>query len=208
MIHFVVSRLSAARPLIDRYGLKERSGGPFPLFANQHTSLAISGRGKMVTAATTGWLYETCGAGQDGAWLHVGMAGHAEAEIGSGLLAHKVVDQGTGAAWYPAIMMEHPAPSATVITLDQLDREYEGDELYDIEASGFLAAAEHFATAELVHVYRIVADNHGATLGDNFADEVVEDLVASKMSILDGWVEELREQSEVARQGRLAKVAA
>lgn len=202
MIHFIVSRSAEARPLIDRYGLEERAGGPFPLFANRHTALAVSGPGKMATAAATGWLFQACGAERDGAWLHVGMAGHAETEIGSGLLAHKVTDQGSGRSWYPAIMLEHPAPSTTVITVDQLDREYEGEALYDTEASGFLSAAERFATIELVHAYRVVVDNHGATLGDNFADDVVEDLVESKVSILDGWVEELREMSEVARRWR------
>lgn len=202
MIHFVVSSPAAALPVIDRYGLEERRGGAFPLYMNGETSLTVSGAGKMATAAAAGWLFHAAGGVVDGAWLHLGLAGHAETDIGTGLLAHKVIDRGSGHAWYPAIMMENPAPSGVVMTVDQMDQEYDEGLLFDTDASGFFTATEHFATIELVHAYRIVADNHGATLGDNFSDDVVEDLVASKVGVIDGWVEELRELSAVAREGR------
>lgn len=202
MIHLLVARAAEARPLVRRYGLQEQPAGPFPLFRGDSMVLAISSPGKTATAAASGWLHMAAGAVVDGGWLSVGMAGHAELEIGSGLLAHKVVDAGSGECWYPPIVLEHPAPSATVITVDDLEHDYEGSPLYDTEAAGFFAAAARFATAELVHAFRIVADNHGATLGDNFSDDVVEDLVASKIGVIDGWVEELRELSAVAREGQ------
>jgi adenosylhomocysteine nucleosidase len=201
MIHLLVAHPAEARPLVERYGLREAPAGPFPLFRGDSMVLAISGPGKTATAAAAGWLYLAAGGVADGAWLGVGMAGHAEMEIGSGVLAHKVVDAGTGESWYPPIVLEHPAPSATVITVDKLEHDYDGPPLYDTEAAGFFSAAARFATAELVHAFRIVADNHGATLGDNFAPDVAEDLVASKLGLLDGWIEELKEMSEVARRG-------
>jgi hypothetical protein len=201
MIHLLVARPAEARPLVERYGLREQPAGPFPLFRGDSMALAISGPGKTATAAAAGWLYLAAGGVADGAWLGVGMAGHAEMEIGSGVLAHKVVDAGSGECWYPPIVLEHPAPSTTVVTVDRLDQDYEGAPLYDTEAAGLFAAAGRFATAELVHAFRIVADNHGATLGDNFAEDVMADLVASKLDLLDGWIEELREMSELARRG-------
>ena len=87
MIHFVVSSPAAALPVIDRYGLEERRGGAFPLYMNGETSLTVSGAGKMATAAAAGWLFHAAGGVVDGAWLHLGLAGHAETDIGTGLLA-------------------------------------------------------------------------------------------------------------------------
>jgi hypothetical protein len=130
------------------------------------------------------------------------MAGHSELEIGRGLLAHKVVDEGSGACWYPPLIIETACPSATVLTVDVLEEDYEGDRLYDTEAAGFFAAASRFATCELVHAFKIVIDNHGATLGESFTPAVMEDLVASKLGLLDGLFDELRCTSELVRRRR------
>ncbi len=203
MIHLVVAHAAEARPLAARYGLREVAGpGDLPLFRGDGMALAVSGPGKLRTAAAAGYLFAAAGGVRDAAWLNLGMAGHAELAIGQALLAHKVSDAGSGTCWYPPMAFEPPCPTAAVLTVDRLEQDYEGERLYDTEAAGFFAAAGRFATSELVHACKIVIDNHGATLGEVFTDAVMEDLVAARLSLTDGLLAELRGLSEEVRRRR------
>jgi adenosylhomocysteine nucleosidase len=203
MIHLVVAHSAEARPLVARYDLRGENGhGAFPVYRGDSLVVAVGGPGKTAAASAAGYLFAAGGGGRDAAWVNLGMAGHAELEIGRGLLAHKVVDEGSGACWYPPLTIETACPSATVHTVEGLEEDYEGDRLYDTEAAGFFAAASRFATCELVHAFKIVIDNHGATLGESFTPEVMEDLVASKLGVLDGLFDDLRCASELVRRRR------
>jgi hypothetical protein len=203
MIHVVVAHPAEARPLIGRYDLRAENGhGAFTVHRGDSLVVAVGGAGKTAASAAAAYLFAAGGGGRDGAWVNVGMAGHSELEIGRGLLAHKVVDEGSGACWYPPLIIETACPSATVLTVEGLEEDYEGDRLYDTEAAGFFAAASRFATCELIHAFKIVIDNHGATVGERFSPEVMEDLVASKLGLLDGLFDELRGASELVRRRR------
>jgi hypothetical protein len=203
MLHVIVAHPAEARPLVARYDLRGESGhGAFTVYRGDALALAVGGAGKTAAASAAGYLFAAGGGGRDDAWVNVGMAGHSELEIGRGVLAHKVIDEGSGACWYPPLTIETACPSATVLTVERLEEDYEGDRLYDTEAAGFFAAASRFATCELVHAFKIVIDNHGATLGESFTPEVMEDLVASKLGILDGLFDDLRCASELVRRRR------
>lgn len=205
MIHLVVSRAAEARPLVEHLQLQADGDGPYPLYRGDGVALVVSGAGKMAAAAATAHLHLAAGGGRDGGWLNVGVAGHAELDIGSGRLAHKVLDAGSGTAWYPPALLDDAAlessgpATAGLVTVDRLEGEYDGDALYDTEAAGFFTAAGQVAGVELVHAYKVVADNHGATLGDNFGAAVVEDLVRSKLGPLDRLLDTLRGLSATAR---------
>lgn len=203
MLHVVVAHPAEARPLVARYNLRGESGqGAFSVYRGDSLAVAVGGAGKTAAASAAAYLFATGGGGRDDAWVNIGMAGHSELEIGRGLLAHKVIDDGSGACWYPPLMIETTCPSATVLTVERLEEDYDGDRLYDTEAAGFFAAASRFALCELVHAFKIVIDNHGATLGESFTPEVMEDLVASKLGLLDGLFDELRSVSELVRRRR------
>lgn len=203
MLHIVVAHPAEARPLVARYNLRGENGhGAFSVYRGDSLTVAVGGAGKTAAASAAAYLFAAAGGGRDDAWVNVGMAGHSELEIGRGLLAHKVVDEGSGACWYPPLMIETACPSATVLTVERLEEDYDGERLYDTEAAGFFAAASRFAVCELIHAFKIVIDNHGATLGESFTPEVMEDLVASKLGLLDGLFDELRGASELVRRRR------
>ena len=203
MLHVVVAHPAEARPLVARFNLRGEPGhGAFTLYRGDSLTVAVGGPGKTAAAAAAAYLFGAAGGVRDGAWVNVGMAGHAELDVGRGLLAHKVTDEGSGCSWYPPLTIETACPSAAVLTVERLEEDYEGERLYDTEAAGFFAAASRFATCELVHAFKVVIDNHGATLGDRFAPEVMEDLVESKLGLLEGLFEELRGASEAVRGRR------
>lgn len=221
MIHLVVSQPAVARPLVEHLDLDAESAGAFPVYRGGDVALVVSGAGKMAAAAAAAHLHLAAGGTWDGGWLNVGVAGHAETEIGCGLLAHKVVDAGSGAAWYPPALLlaapddaevvpsgiaGPPPATAVLVTVDRLEGEYDGGALYDTEAAGFFTAAGRVASVELVQAYKVVADNHGATLGDNFGPAVVEDLVRSKLGVLDGLLARLARMSETAQLPERARV--
>lgn len=201
MLHVVVAHPAEARPLVARFNLRGEPGhGAFTVYRGDSLAVAVGGPGKVAAAAAAAYLFAASGGVRDAAWVNVGMAGHAELDVGRGLLAHKVTDEGSGRSWYPPLVVETTCPSASLLTVERLEEDYEGERLYDTEAAGFFAAASRFATAELVHSFKVVIDNHGATLGDRFTPEVMADLVESKLGLLEGLFDELRAASESVRR--------
>lgn len=173
--HLVVALWSEARPLIDHFGLSQADPrAPFRHYRRDDVALVVSGVGKTLAAAATAYLFAAEGGNRDQPWLNFGIAGHADAEVGTGLLAHKVEDAGSGRVWYPCPVFEPPAPTttATVRTVDRVVPDYPPDAACEMEAAGFCAAAARFAPSELVHVYKIVSDGPGTDLASLAAARV------------------------------------
>lgn len=160
MINIVMAFPGEARPLIDCLGLAGRdTRGPATLYRNETHRLVIAGAGKIRAAAATAWLQETGPDSRHAAWLNIGIAGHASRPVGSGVLAHRITDHGTGKSWYPP--QAHGLTMATdnLITVDKPETGYPENALYDMEAAGFYPVACRTTTAELVQCYKVVSDN-------------------------------------------------
>ncbi|MEE8624791.1 MAG: hypothetical protein V3T19_05575, partial [Acidiferrobacterales bacterium] len=139
MLHFVVALQAEAKPLIDHFGLRRRTGGAFPVYENENIALTVSGIGKVAAAAATGYLHAHTGNHSCIAWLNIGIAGHGRRAIGDGVLIHKITDQITGRSWYPPLTFELPCASDGLITVDEPETRYRENGLYDMEAAGFYA---------------------------------------------------------------------
>jgi len=161
MIHLVVAIPCEARPLLRHFDLRAiPDSGPFRVYENEQFRLIVSGVGKLAAAAATAYLQGRSPGKGDCGWMNIGTAGHAERPVGSGLLAHCIRDAGSGLNWYPPLLLETTAPTATVITVEQPETGYPGTAAYDMEAAGFAAMASRCATSELVHSYKVISDNH------------------------------------------------
>ncbi len=198
MLNFVVALRAEAKPLIGHYDLVRRSDDTFPIYDNQDIALIVSGVGKIVAAAATGYLHAKTEGRSCGAWLNIGIAGHGRRAIGDGVLAHKITDQVTGRSWYPPLTFELPCPSDNLVTVDKPEAEYGGDGLYDMEATGFYATACRCNTAELVHCYKIVSDNR-LTSTEAISGKTVQALIAQQLDKID-----VLTQTLVALAARLA----
>ncbi len=185
MLHLVTALACEARPLIRRYKLESLpSEGNFRLFAGDGVRLVVSGPGKVAAAAAVGFLRGYFAGEGTRAWLNVGIAGHGDLPIGLPVLAHKIRDAASGQVHYPVFAFPSPCPSAEVVTVDRVERIYEAPAAYEMEASGFFAAASRFATAEVVHVLKIISDNR-ASGAENVSDEGVEDLIAGRLDLVE-----------------------
>ncbi|MGI9301723.1 MAG: hypothetical protein ACR2RB_03310, partial [Gammaproteobacteria bacterium] len=94
---------------------------------------------------------------------------------------------------------------AEVLTVDEVEREYEGDWLYDMEAAGFFSAATRFSTAELAQCYKIVSDNI-VTSPEQLSRDGIAALVESRASAIDALVQQLADVRETVVSGQRAPV--
>lgn len=172
-LHLVVALAAEARPLIDRYGLRrDAASRAFPLYLGESVALVVCGPGKVRAAAATGFLGGRSAA--PGSWLNVGIAGHPARRRGEVLVAHKVRDRATGESWYPPLLFDPGCPTEEVVTADRPDFAYAESALVEMEASGFYPTACRFATGEVVHCVKVVADGPQAPAVELDAERVVE----------------------------------
>lgn len=163
-VHFVVALLPEAKPLIDHFGLDAAAKGQFQIYELGRVRLIVSGVGEARSSAAAEFIYTHSGQSRNVIWLNVGLAGHRDFEIGGGVLAHKITDRGSGKNWYPPIVFRPLCETRAVLTVDRPEKQFSEDSVYDMEASGFYDTATRFSTAELVHVFKVVSDNHASGL--------------------------------------------
>ncbi len=202
MIHVVVALDCEARPLIDRFDLRTASiDDGFRVHDGESLRLIVSGVGKVSSAAATAYLQALGGGGAaaPAAWLNVGVAGHARAEVGVAMLAHRIVDAGSGRAFYPVFTSTPACETTSVHTVDAPRRDYPADAACDMEASGFFATATRFATAEMVHSLKVISDNP-ATPASDLSPRRATALIEDRLDVVERVVADLAELAGDARR--------
>lgn len=160
MTFLVVALQSEAKPLVRHFGLAGTdSPAPYRIYRGERATLVVSGVGRIACAAACGYAFASEGEIRGRAWINVGIAGHPRAEIGSGWLAHKIVDRSTGRAWYPSLVFDPPVPTADLVTVDQPELDLREEALHDMEAAAFFATASRFSPVELLQVVKVVSDS-------------------------------------------------
>jgi hypothetical protein len=194
MLHLIVAHAGEAAPLVRFFHLRRLHDiAALPVYQGEEVRLFQSGAGRVAAAAAVGFAagrFDAAGA----AWLNVGLAGHRDRDIGAALLADTVVDAESGEAWYPQLVFEPGCPSGRVTTVARPEHDYPRDSAYDLEASGFVAAAARHATLELVHCLKIVSDNAAMPV-TRFSRDAAADLVAAALDVLAGITAALQELS-------------
>src|ERR1700761_8244047 len=104
MIAIVTAFHSEAKPLIEYFKLKtQMTQAPFPIYQNENMHLIISGLGKINAALAVGYLQAILQT-PNIVWLNIGIGGHRSMEIGTAILAHKVIDESTARSFYPTFL--------------------------------------------------------------------------------------------------------
>lgn len=193
MLFIVCALACEAKPLISHFHLKNvREPSPFPLYANDSIALIVSGVGKLQCAAAIGYLQGVMGNRQHTAWLNVGIAGHASFELGKGILAHQIIDQMSKRSYYPTFVVDRPVETSTIWTVDKPEIIYAGDAVFDMEAAAFWSVASRFATAELIHCYKIISDNRQS--GTSYLNkEQVGKLVQAHVNSIETFILSLQQ---------------
>ena len=193
MLCLVVALAAEARPLLASHHLQGMSGHPYRICASEQTHLIVSGVGKIAASAATAYLRALIG-DTPAAWLNIGIAGHGNHEVGTPLLAHKVVDAASGKPFYPTFTAPSPCHTTLLHTVDHAQPPV-GDAAYDMEASGFCEAAQCFATSERIHCLKVVSDNPQSSYQTLNAKKV-EELIESQLDTVAQVGEHLRTLSQ------------
>ena len=182
-VNVVVALRPEADPIIEHFDLKRQtSSRRVSIFANAGLTLAVSGLGKSAAANAVDDL-KRFNSDQVSAWFNIGIAGHQSLDVGEGYLVNRVKDKSTEQTWYPMFVFDHGCSTGIITTVDQVETEYTEPTGYDMEASGFVAAAFRLATVEMVHCYKIVSDNSPATLS-KLTPQRVSELVESHVQTI------------------------
>lgn len=196
MIFIVCALACEAKSLISHFRLQRmKNSTPFPIYKNSSMSLIVTGVGKIQTAAAIGYLQGLMENHLHSVWLNVGIAGHASMTLGTGILAHQILDFSSGRCFYPTFVIDRPVKTATVWTVDKPEILYHEDAVYDMEASAFWNAASRFSTAELIHSYKVISDNRHS--GSSFlTKEQVEELIQKHLFSIDIFLHSLQKISD------------
>lgn len=196
MIHIFTALACEAMPLIAHFNLKEQNQHDlFRSFisADNNVSLVITGVGKSLAAAAVSYHHACLNTSPTDTWLNIGVAGHAELNLGEACLVNKITDAASGATWYPQVLFDTPCPVLPLRTLDTPSEDYQSV-LYDMEAAGFYALASRLGTSELIHCFKIVSDNAQSHSG-NVKAKIVKGYVESRLGTIDNILSALHDFS-------------
>lgn len=124
------------------------------------------------------------------AWLNIGIAGHPEADIGSGFLASRIIHRNSGDTQFPAPVLTG-LEKTTVVTVDKPELVYPENAVYEMEAAGFWASAIEYTSLEFVQVLKIVSDNKKQSI-DTVTKQLVVDLIRGKLERINDCCAQLQ----------------
>ena len=190
----VVALQAEAQPLITHFGLRcEAPMGMFRIYRSESMALVISGVGKSLSAAATGYLCGSSDGWRNAPWINVGVAGHRNVDVGELIVANKIVDQSTAHSWYPPQLVSNVVNS-TLITVDEPEETYPERAAYDMEAAGFFPAATRCSSGELVQSIKVISDNPHQSIASLNARSIKQ-LIKKNVSKIEQFINRLSELS-------------
>ena len=190
----VVALQAEAQPLITHFGLRcESPMGMFRIYRSESMALVISGVGKSLSAAATGYLCGSSDGWRNAPWINVGVAGHRNVDVGELIVANKIVDQSTAHSWYPPQLVSNVVNS-TLITVDEPEETYPERAAYDMEAAGFFPSATRCSSGELVQSIKVISDNPHQSIASLNARSIKQ-LITKNVSKIEQFINRLSELS-------------
>lgn len=188
----VVALQAEAQPLITHFDLRcESRMGMFRIYRSESMALVISGVGKSLSAAATGYLCGCSDGWRNAPWINIGVAGHRDVDVGELIVANKIVDQSTARSWYPPQLVSGVVNS-TLITVDEPEETYPERAAYDMEAAGFFPSATRCSSGELVQSIKVISDNPHQSITSLNA-RCIEQLITRNLSKMEQFINRLSE---------------
>lgn len=158
-ICLVTALPAEAQPLAEHFKLRKQQRHGIRVWSNDDHCLLQTGVGKLAaTAQLAGLLH---GSADIIAVINVGICG-AERPLGDVLMAHSVIDDGSGRHWFPHLPAQRNLPACDTLelrTLDTAGLHYPANTMLDMEASGIATAATAHLDMAFVQFIKAVSDN-------------------------------------------------
>ncbi len=163
-----------AKALVSFFKLKKQHSHPFSIFILENIVLTVTGVGKNAMAGGVAYTLALFSNSQSPVLINIGIAGHKSQDIGSLVLANKVLDVDSGKTFYPQLLGKDWPVTYRVNTFSTASTLYEDDCLNDMEASAFYEIAVRFSCCELIHCIKIVSDNQNSSIEQINARKVTQ----------------------------------
>lgn len=172
--------------LIKYFKLKKHlQNTPFQWFSSKDIHLIISGEGKVKTAAACSFLASQFPLNRLKFWLNVGIINQTNKNPAEGFLIHKITDQSTHQSFYPTFTFSLPCKTTSLFTCPNLDTPLPQNACYDQEASAFFECASLFSPSELIHSYKIIANNQAKSQSRLSQKNAFSPLIQTHLKTLD-----------------------
>ncbi len=158
-----------ARPVIERFRLKQETSSNPPVFRRDDIWLTVTGTGRVKAAIGTALLLAQVETRAQAVIFNLGIAGHTQesgagpVSVGDRFLVNRIDEQGTGRSFYPDLLARTPLAEFPVTTVDRpLDRSQAAGVkpgLVDMEAAGFYQAAAAFLPPHRIGCVKVVSDH-------------------------------------------------
>ena len=193
-----------ARPVIERFRLKQDASFALPVFRRDEVWLAVTGTGRMKSAIATTHLVTQVENGENAILFNLGIAGHTQkagegsVKVGDRFLVNKISEQGTGRSFYPDLLARTPLAESAVTTVERplVRADADGVEpgLVDMEAAGFYQAGAAFLPPHRIGCVKVVSDHlETPRLDKNTVGELIagalddfEETIAAYRTVSDG----------------------
>jgi nucleoside phosphorylase len=179
-LNIVVALSCEAKPLVDRLKLRKVNGESYPRFVGAYegvpVDLVVSGIGSVAIAAAIGWLAAKTEADST-AWLNVGVAGHAEHEIGTIIRVVCSEVEGSQRRHYPPLVAKWRGLNSASLSSSLPNVDYPGGMAVDMEANTFFTVANGFSASECIQSLKVISDNPSSSIEELNAS-VISKLIA------------------------------
>jgi len=136
--------------------------------------IAVTGIGAVAMSTAVGWL-AGFSKSQNRAWLNLGIAGHADRDLGSLVRVHAFIDASDLKHYYPPLTAACKSESDALLSLNAPTSTYPEGAMVDMEGMAFYRSACMFSDSELIASLKVVSDNQ---------QHSVEGLNAAKITAL------------------------
>lgn len=191
MLAIACALFSEAKPLIEKLRLlPDDSSKEFKIYKNEKYLLLITGVGKENSYIAVSYLFGRYEEDQISSFVNVGIAGSKDLPLGSAFLAHKISCKSKKNSFYPLILFDFDGSTKEVISDDGIEKTFEKEALYDMEAFFQFEAASHFLSFEMIHSIKIVSDTSQSP-SSLVNKKMVEGLIQNNLSQIEDIFEKL-----------------
>ncbi|MCK5889573.1 MAG: hypothetical protein KAG19_06500 [Methylococcales bacterium] len=181
-----------AKPLIKHFELaKLTTRHPFSIYKNDTTVMTVSGVGKVAMAAAVAYTQAIIPSCSSPVLVNIGIAGHADYELGDLFLAAKIIDNESGKRFYPQLIGNKWPETGNIQTASTLCTEYSNHAMHDMEASAFYEVAVKFSSSELIHAVKVISDNSSSSI-DSINPKQVSMWISQHLTQIDQLCERWR----------------
>lgn len=197
-INIVTAWLAEAKPIITQQKLKRNHQlAKFEVYStdDQSINLVISSSGTLKSSIATSYLHAMTATNQT-VYLNIGIAGSNNYSIGELLLANKISHTAYQPNFYPTThLLKTAGKRDNLLTVDQASDDYSAS-LIDMEAYGFITAANSFVSLEQIHCLKIVSD-HDSQSQASVSPKLATGLIQAQLENIVTLIDELISLSDL-----------